>query len=87
MVATPAASFPSIHLPAKEKTAFVTSQGLYQFKSLPFGLCDAPSIFKRLMDRILYSLRWEILLAYLDGVIIFSKSVAEHLERLDVVFS
>ena len=72
---------------AKEKTAFTTSQGLYQFKVLPFGLCNAPSTFERLMDRILQGLRWQILLVYLDDVIIFSRTIQEHLERLDVVFS
>jgi hypothetical protein len=72
---------------AKEKTAFTTSQGLYQFKVLPFGLCNAPSTFERLMDRILQGLRWEMLLVYLDDVIIFSTTVEEHLKRLDIVFS
>ena len=61
--------------------------GLCQFKVLPFGLCNAPSIAEQLMERILQGLRWEILLVYLDDIIIFSKSIAEHLERLDVVFS
>ena len=72
---------------AKEKTAFITSQGLYQFKVLPFGLCNAPSTFERLMDRVLQGLRWQILLVYLDDVIIFSRTIQEHLDRLDVVFS
>ena len=72
---------------AKQKTAFATSQGLYQFKVLPFGLCNAPSTFERLMERVLQGLRWQILLVYLDDVIIFSRSIQEHLERLDVVFS
>ena len=39
------------------------------------------------MERFLQGLRWVILLVYLDDVIIFSRSIAEHLERLDVVFS
>jgi len=72
---------------ARAKTAFTTEQGLYQFKVLPFGLCNAPSTFERLMERILQGLRWEMLLVYLDDVIIFSKSVKEHIERLDVVFT
>ena len=38
------------------------------------------------MEMILQGLRWEIQLIYLDDIIIFSQSIAEHLERLDVVF-
>ena len=72
---------------AKEKTAFATSQGLFQFKVLPFGLCNAPSTFERLMDRILQGMRWEMLLVYLDDVIIFSRSVDEHMSRLDMVLT
>ena len=67
---------------AKEKTAFATSQGLYQFKVLPFGLCNASSTFERLMERVLQGLRWQMLLVYLDDMIIFSRSVEEHLSRL-----
>ena len=71
----------------KEKTAFVTSPGLYQFKVLPFGLCNVPLTFEEVMGRILQGQRWEILLVYLDDVMILSRSIPEHLERLDVVFS
>ena len=42
---------------AKKKTAFATSQVLYQFKVLPIGPCNAPSIFQRLMERALQSPR------------------------------
>ena len=69
---------------AKEKTDFVTSQGFLQFKVFPLGLRNAPSIFERFMDRILQGLRWEILLVYLDHLIIFSIFVAEHMEGLDI---
>ena len=51
----------------KEKTAFRTSIGqLFEFNQVPFGLCNAPSTFSRLMDRVLAGLHWETCLFYLD---------------------
>ena len=71
----------------KEKTAFRTSGGqLYEFNQLPFGLCNAPATFSRLMDRTLAGLAWNICLYYLDDIIVFSRTWQEHLHRLEVVF-
>ena len=71
----------------KEKTAFRTSSGqLYEFNQLPFGLCNAPATFSRLMDRTLAGLAWNICLYYLNDIIVFSSTWAEHLERLRAVF-
>ena len=71
----------------KKKTAFRTSSGqLYEFNQLPFGLCNAPATFSRLMDRTLAGLAWNICLYYLDDIIMFSATWAEHLERLRAVF-
>ena len=71
----------------KEKTAFRTSSGqLYEFNQLPFGLCNAPATFSRLMDRTLAGLAWNICLYYLDDIIVFSATWKEHLERLRAVF-
>ena len=71
----------------KEKTAFRTSSGqLYEFNQLPFGLCNAPATFSRLMDRTLAGLAWNICLYYLDDIIVFSATWAEHIERLRAVF-
>ena len=71
----------------KEKTALRTSSGqLYEFNQLPFGLCNAPATFSRLMDRTLAGLAWNICLYYLDDIVVFSATWAEHLERLRAVF-
>ena len=69
----------------REKTAFVTPNGLYQFNVMPFGLCNAPSTFERLMDSVLRNLTWEICLCYLDDIIVFSTDFDSHLDRLEKV--
>ena len=71
---------------AKEKSAFTVRGGLYQWRVMPFGLCNAPSTFERLMERILTGLHWEILLVYLDDIIIYGKTFEDELARLRVVF-
>ena len=43
---------------ARCKTAFATHSGLFQFRVMPFGLCNAPATFERLMDQVLQGLRW-----------------------------
>ena len=69
----------------REKTAFTTHQGLYEFNVMPFGLCNAPGTFQRLMNSTLSGLQWSSCLVYLDDVIIFSKTLEEHLARLTAV--
>ena len=71
---------------AKLKSAFVTNGGLYQWKVMPFGLCNAPSTFERLMEKVLAGLTWQICLVYLDDVIVYSETVLEHIDRLEVIF-
>ncbi|GBN11484.1 Transposon Ty3-I Gag-Pol polyprotein [Araneus ventricosus] len=43
----------------REKTAFVTPDGLFDFKVMPFGLCSAPATFERMMDSVLGGLKWK----------------------------
>nr|CAH0098669.1 unnamed protein product [Daphnia galeata] len=67
------------------KTAFVTADGLYHFKVMPFGLTNAPATFQRMMDVLLAGLKWNSCLVYLDDIVVFSKSIEEHLVRLEAV--
>jgi len=69
-----------------EKTAFICPRGMYKYKTMPFGLCNAGATFQRLMDIVMTGLHLDICLAYLDDTIVFSRSPEEHLDRLEVVF-
>lgn len=69
----------------REKTAFITPDGLYEFTAMPFGLCSAPATFQRLMDTVLADLKWQTCLVYLDDVVVFAPTFQEHLHRLELV--
>ena len=70
---------------AREKTAFVTPFGLYQFRMMPFGLQGAPATFQRMMDQLLRGLEG-FAAAYLDDLVIYSDSWEEHLLHIKKVF-
>ena len=61
------------------KTAFCTTEGLFEFKVTPFGLYNAPATFQQLVDVVLAGLQWSQCLVYLDDVIIPGKIFSEHL--------
>lgn len=64
----------------REKKAFVTPDGLFEFLCLPFGFCGAPPTFQRLMDRVLDGLKWMECLVYMDDILVFGGSIKEHNE-------
>ena len=66
----------------REKTAFCTPEGLFEFKVIPFGLCNAPATFQRLMDMVLARVQWTSCLVYIDDVVILGKTFKEHLQNL-----
>ena len=72
---------------SREKTAFVTPDGLWQFKKMPFGLCNSPASFQRKMDIVLTGLKWNSCLIYLDDVVVFSSTYDEHLTQLNSVLT
>jgi len=57
---------------AKERSAFCTRRGLFQFTRMAFGLCGAPSSFCSLVQIVLRVLLWDICLCYLDDIVIFA---------------
>ncbi|GFX71221.1 retrovirus-related Pol polyprotein from transposon 297 [Trichonephila clavipes] len=69
----------------REKMAFITPEGLYEFKVMPFGLCNAPATFERMMDNLLRHFKWTMCLCYLDDIIVFSETFQDHLIRLRLV--
>ena len=71
----------------KAKTAFQAGTlGFYECNRMPFGLCNAPATFQRLMERCMGELNLRDCLIYLDDIIIFSSTFEEHVERLQAVF-
>ena len=71
---------------AKEKTAFATKDCLSQFRVMPFGQCNGPATFQRLMDLVLLGLQWSICLVYLDDVIVLGRTFNDHMSNLREVF-
>ena len=73
---------------SREKTAFIMHSGLHEFLVMPFGLCNAPSAFQRLMNRALCGLNPEegpmFVAVYLDDALIFSRTMEEHLVYLQL---
>ena len=69
---------------AKEKTAFTTPDGLFQYTVLPFGVHGAPATFQRMMDRVLRPHK-EYAAAYIDDIVIQSTTWELHLRHLDAV--
>jgi len=67
-------------------TAFICHLGQYEFLKMPFGLCNAPAIYQRLMSSMLQGMLWEECLVYLDDICLMSATVEQHLERLERLF-
>ncbi len=71
----------------KEKTAFSIGEWLWQFLVMPFGLCNVPATFERLIEHVLMGLPWNVGLVYLDDIIVHAKSFDDELSRLSEVFN
>ena len=67
----------------KPKTSFVCHAGQFQYTRMPFGLTNGPETFQRALDVILNRFKWKKWLVYIDDIIIFSKTVYEHIGHVD----
>ena len=70
-----------------EKTAFITPDGTYEFLVMPFGLCNAPATFQRMMNLIFEDLLMRYIKVYLDDCNIHSQTFEKHLNHLEEVFN
>jgi len=68
---------------SKEKTAFSTKYGQYYFNRMPFGIAAAPSTFQKLMTIVIGDMIWKESLVYLDDILVFSKTIEDHIRILD----
>ncbi|XP_056332072.1 retrovirus-related Pol polyprotein from transposon 297 [Danio aesculapii] len=71
---------------SKPKAAFASHCGLFQFRVLPFGLCNAPATFQRLMNSVLAGLIYKSCAVYLDDIVVASPTFEQHIEDLKDVF-
>ena len=55
---------------------------MYRYRTMPFGVCNAGATFQRLMDVVMSGLHLDVCLIYFDDIIVFSKTVEKHIERL-----
>ena len=72
---------------SKQYTTFtIGNLGVFKCDHMPFGLCNMPAMFQRLMQNCLGGLKLIYCLIYLDDIIVFLQTAEEHLHRLHVVF-
>ena len=76
-----------IHNPDIPKTAFRTPLGHFEWKVMPFGLCNAPATFQNTMNNLFGYRIGQFVLVYMDDILIYSKSKSDHLEHLHDVLS
>ena len=69
---------------AQEVSAFVTSQGLFQYKILPFGMMNAPATFQRIMNHVTVGL--ENTKVYIDDIVIFNDTWEQHVKHTKDLF-
>ena len=78
----------SLRMKEREKTGFAFELGLYQWKRMPFGLCNATATFQRLMAKALTRVTKKYgntVMFYVDDVVIATPTLTDYIDRLDEV--
>ena len=70
----------------EEKMACRTRYGSFEFLVMPFRLCNAPATFTTLMNNIFHEYLDDLVIIYIDDILVYSKTVEEHAEHLKKVF-
>ena len=74
---------------SREKTAFITQQGLFEFRVMPFGLTNAPAVFQRFMQQVISGVNPmegpNFVSVYIDDLLVYSQTLEEHLIHLSKV--
>ncbi len=74
-----------VHPKDRAKTAFTTREGLFQFIRMPFGLCNAPATFQRMMNAVLSDLIGKCVFVYIDDIIVYSQDFKTHMQHVRMV--
>ena len=69
------------------KTAFISRYSTYEFKVMPFGLSNAPATFQSAMNSLFHDVLDNFVIVYLDDILIYSSTLQQHKEHLDIVLS
>ena len=73
----------------RRKTAFACELGLFEWRRMPFGLCNASATFQRSITRALQKIQQRhgsVVMAYIDDIVIATETIEDHLERIREVF-
>lgn len=76
-----------IHEADRHKTAFTTSQGLFEYNVLPMGLCNSPGVFMQLMNDTFADFLNQFVLVFLDDIIVHSSTMEEHEQHVRQVLA
>ena len=69
----------------KEKTAFICHRGLFEFNVMPFGLSNVHAVFQERMSVVILGCD-KFAMAYLDDIMVFSETLEDHLQNLNLIF-